>query len=994
MTQAKNKSAMQFLNVGQLLEKGVNMRSKTWKNNEEGSATIIALLVMVLLMAFVALAVSRTTTETLATANDETESKTFAAAQASLENATREFDQIFETKLTPSTTDISNVETNDPPGFGTDFKFEVHVTQTAQPYTASAGSFLQGLTALRDEWRVDSLVTHKATGVQVALRRAFYNDRIPIFQFGIFYNDDLEFHPGPRFDFGGRVHSNGNLFLMAETGLYFSSKVSSVGEVLTDVARNGRSSNDWGNNVFVRNGSGSYVQLGKNSGSVLHDVSNGSNVFANPQYAGQLPMPSAYKNANWAIVRESFQGNLISNARRLDLPLKISSKVAGAEMDYIELIRRGKELGDRYNSGGTPAAPVISDVTTANADGPITTKERYTNKAGIRISLADTRDKLPGCATTLTDATGNANRCGVRLDVSDGRCGAAGANACVAAPATGKGYQPKTMSGGTQNSKLNGDRLFSDATHQNWIKIELVSLDTSGVVNATDVTEDILSLGVTERASTISTSGTTMFRMDPSDYKSDTDKYSIIKLQRWMIPGGAAGTTGTDGAIRVIDTKCSTTYKWNSLNYEIINTTHTTSSMKDYLDCSAASPSVQDPYTKTANIRINTGDSAVDREITPFPIRMFDTREGLYNDSLNIATAFNNTVSTVTYQKVPENGSMGLIDIDVANLRLFLNGEDATVAGLLPASGTKFSDAKSRRLAYTDVPDSNGWVLYVSDRRGDYDFDGEYDMEDIFGNNDGQKQPGEDVNVDGVLETNYANEAPSYSQLLDPDLAAFKDPKWFRRAVRLINGSVIPGKYVAATPANTKGFTFASENGVYVLGNYNATGVTAIGSPTDPDVYQPHDTPNHIPASVVGDAITILSNNWVDGRSFRYPFTLAQRQATDTVDRFAMLSGDSISSLEADPNQGGGDPRLNGGVHNFKRFLEDWGGNTLSYSGSLINLYNSHNNNGAFKCCTNVYSPPNRDWTFDISFMDPTRLPPGTPFFQSINLTGFQRLND
>ncbi|CAN5735635.1 hypothetical protein BH20ACI4_BH20ACI4_06310 [soil metagenome] len=35
----------------------------------------------------------------------------------------------------------------------------------------------------------------------------------------------------------------------------------------------------------------------------------------------------------------------------------------------------------------------------------------------------------------------------------------------------------------------------------------------------------------------------------------------------------------------------------------------------------------------------------------------------------------------------------------------------------------------------------------------------------------------------------------------------------------------------------------------------------------------------------------------------------------------------------------------------------------------------------------------NRNWIFDTTFLDPNRLPPGTPFFQSIQLTGFQRLN-
>jgi type II secretory pathway pseudopilin PulG len=974
------------------------MRSKAWKNNENGSATIIALLIMVLLMAFVALAVSRTTTETLATANDETESKTFSAAQASLENVTREFDQIFEIKLTPSTTDIYSVEHNTPPGFDTDFTFDQHITQTAQPYTASAGSFLQGLTALRDEWRIDTTVTHKATGVQVALRRAFYNDRVPIFQFGIFYNDDLEFHPGPRFDFGGRVHSNGNLFLMADTGLYFSSKVSAAGQILTDVARNGHSSTEWGNNVFVRNGSGAYVQLGKNGGSVLHDVTNGSNVFS-PTPSGQLPMPAAYKNNNWPTVRETFQGNLLSDAKRLDLPLKISSRIAGDPLDYIELIKRGKEVGDKVNDGtGTPTTPSIVNVTTATADGPITVKERYTNKPGIRVSLADSRDKLPGCASAVSDASGgNANRCGVRLD------GPANGKFSSSAPPTGKGYQPDTLSDGTVNTQLNGDRFFdASSTRQDWIKIELVSINTSGVVVTTDVTEDILSLGLTERAPKITTSGVTMFEINPSEYAANVDKYSIIKLQRWLIPGGDSGATHTDGGIRVIDTSYSTTYEWNSKNYDLINVTNNTKSgsiplpepttAKDYINGSSVSDDAV--VRKTGKFRTTTVQTTpAERQIAPFPIKIFDTREGLYNDSLNIATTFG-----AVYQKVPENGVMSLIDIDVANLRLFLNG---TLDGLnlLPASGTKFSDAAGRRLKSTDVPDANGWVFYVSDRRGDYDFDGEYDMEDIYGNNNGILEPGEDVNVNGSLDVNYNQEAPKYFgagniNLIEPDVAAVIDTKYYRRGVRLINGTVLPGNYDSATPANTKGFTLASENGVYVQGNYNATGVNSIDSPTQPDDYLPNDTANHIPASVVGDAITILSNNWNDSRSFRYPFTLSGRQATDTVDRFAMLSGDSISSLDATPNQGGGDLRLSGGVHNFKRFLEDWGGNTLSYSGSLINLYNSHNNNGAFKCCTSVYSPPNRNWTFDVSFMDPTRLPPGTPFFQSITLTGFQRLNE
>ena len=101
----------------------------------------------------------------------------------------------------------------------------------------------------------------------------------------------------------------------------------------------------------------------------------------------------------------------------------------------------------------------------------------------------------------------------------------------------------------------------------------------------------------------------------------------------------------------------------------------------------------------------------------------------------------------------------------------------------------------------------------------------------------------------------------------------------------------------------------------------------------------------------------------------------------------------TITTLNATPNQGGGDLKMNGGVHNFLRFLENWGGTRLNYAGSLINLFNSHNNSGPFKCCNNVYSPPDRNWVFDSSFIDVNRLPPGTPYFQNIQMTGFQRVN-
>ena len=64
---------------------------------------------------------------------------------------------------------------------------------------------------------------------------------IPVFQFGLFSETDLAYFPGPGFDFGGRVHTNGNLFLAtsSSSGLIFHSKITAAGEVIRAQMANG-----------------------------------------------------------------------------------------------------------------------------------------------------------------------------------------------------------------------------------------------------------------------------------------------------------------------------------------------------------------------------------------------------------------------------------------------------------------------------------------------------------------------------------------------------------------------------------------------------------------------------------------------------------------------------------------------------------------------------------------------------------------------------------
>src|SRR6185503_15183541 len=115
-------------------------------------------------------------------------------------------------------------------------------------------------------------------------------------------------------------------------------------------------------------------------------------------------------------------------------------------------------------------------------------------------------------------------------------------------------------------------------------------------------------------------------------------------------------------------------------------------------------------------------------------------------------------------------------------------------------------------LKSTDIPDNggSGCIVYVSDRRGDRDNDGEYDMEDIYGPNDGVAQPGEDVNRNGALDVDYTWEADRYDVGIETDLAAVQDHKYFRRAVRVINGQTL-----TAYGTVNRGYSVSSENGLY-----------------------------------------------------------------------------------------------------------------------------------------------------------------------------------
>ena len=67
-----------------------------------------------------------------------------------------------------------------------------------------------------------------------------------------------------------------------------------------------------------------------------------------------------------------------------------------------------------------------------------------------------------------------------------------------------------------------------------------------------------------------------------------------------------------------------------------------------------------------------------------------------------------------------------------------------------------------------------------------------------------------------------------------------------------------------------------------------------------------------------------------------------------------------------------------GGGENFVRFLEDWqkNGNTFTYYGSMVELFNSQQGTGKWQSSSSVYKAPGLHWYYDTNFQ--VGAPPGT----------------
>jgi Tfp pilus assembly protein PilX len=442
-----------------------------------------------------------------------------------------------------------------------------------------------------------------------------------------------------------------------------------------------------------------------------------------------------------------------------------------------------------------------------------------------------------------------------------------------------------------------------------------------------------------------------------------------------------------------------------------------------------------------------------------YPLNFYDAREGENNDN-QIFTASTGT----------PNGIMNAVELDVGNLRNWLLGNTG-ISGPNVDYTTQngyilyFSDRRGMQFA------NPAGAHTTQSQWGEYGYEDTVNYVNAANNfkPNGALEPNnyngvspEDVNSNTVLD-NYGalGVGDAFGPATTTDTDVTNPPSPFaqaggiaervpltsvgvanrvtgaRHVLKLVDGSLgnLPTmppasgcSYTNATtgaaqPTGCGGFTVASENPVYILGNYNSncpaagsTGCTLNNATLDA-TWNGGAEPNHSAASVIADAVTMLSNNWLDtgciGGSAGCPWASANsetagsmvnpfnpggqgspaqtpnRVAITTYYRAAVAAGKTIAFANAAQN-----PEfsfgMDGGVHNFLRFNEDWGGTTgtqasLYYKGSLVSLYWNQYATGTFKCCNLVYNPPDREYVFDPLFSLPQNLPPGTPMFRNVD---------
>ena len=915
-------------------------------------------------------------------------SKAFYAAEAGMEKLTADLGTLFEQNYSPNGVQIQALTTTPPPLAGISYtkstgdsgytitnppaNLDSSGNPVATVLNITAGPY-QGMTALATPYILD--VTARTTsGSEVKLERTTQTVGIPMFQFGVFSDSDLAFFPGSNFDFGGRTHTNGNLFLATGAALpqalTLSDRVTAVKDIIRYTLENGHPvSVAYTGTVKVFNGSGTRP-LGTDEGSLTTGLGS-------PPNSGwsNISLGSSYYAGNMR--------NGTTGARNLQLGIVT---LGGGATQAIDVIRR----------------PIVGEP-------PTVTQERYFAQASIKILLSDNAADITGGPTglpcTSTDAPVNLATLNPTILANLTTNGETPAPMATSGALVGAvAYTPSILTGATPPA-ASGDGYWlanGNPTIKGFIKIEIQKPPYNACA-FTDVTNEVLGYGYVGKNANPANAGTGVYPAPPT----------LPILETTQQPSLSAATACPDGHPQAI------------IRLERIRDNPSSGAL---LPCG----------TNAAGgiVALNGYDF--------WPNVLFDTREGIANgNALTGTLAAGVSPNNPNYSSMPTMGGvMQYVEIDVKNLAKYLSGASGGTGhsshdpDVAPNNYVLY--ISDRRGNYLPAPTTYTWPPPSPSGRetGEYGYSDYVNEGDANGCPNGTMDQGEDLDGTGVLYTYgrdpghnmdtianggyqpfanlYANPAvpgaggnafapPPYAANGQATNCGINNPSvlgqriWpgtliihanearenptflFRRAVKLVNGADLVDNLDSCPGGITCGLTIASENPVYIQGSYNCPGCSGGFNNRD------------VGASVIGDAVTLLSDRWNDVNSFIGPYNSGVRLPVTSYYRTAVVAGKTVYFPQGTSTTN--DYGTDGGVHNFLRYLEGWSGSTtLYYSGSLVSLYFNRQATGIYKSAGSVYGVPLRSYSFDANFLQPKLLPPRTPLFRDVNTTGFTQL--
>ncbi len=978
------------------------MEVKNKRAGEEGAALAVAIIILAILTVVSMTALTFSASEARIAGAELRRSQSFYAAVSGIEKMTSDFSNLFRTKIQPTPADLLAIAADKPDELVAEgFEFNQTIEEDAAklallrekqgistqfyPRVNIPEGPYAGLFAAIIPYKMTSIATNTQgwSGTQVKLERDFNNYLVPLFQFAIFSNEDLEFAPGQFLTVNGRVHTNKNLYLMQNTK--FLGRVTTGGELVRDAERGGSLNAFSGkNNNWIEVG-GMNINITKGS------VESGGSTVGGPNFtAATTGMRGFNPGSPNGVANPAWESTSVLPAD--GTPGKFGGQIAtqttgGAELKLpIQL------------EGNSPNELIKRSLPT---DSPTMQASRYQGKSVVRI-LIDDETAGSGAANVSGIPAGKGELLSVFRPLALG-----GGNALRRVDNNGTYLDPTTI-----KQKMNdfGGSLVDAVTVREIKDTTPNATDTfakgSGIIGrifievtkpdgtTVDVTKQILSMGMTEG--------------EPN---------GIVYLQRPLWAAYTQGSRDRSGG-----------------DNTLVNLTTNTQTAADGEVIAAPAFDTSRGFIKDSISDLNDDAGVIIREPFPdvvakpydaiVPINVYNVREGWFKNSLDET-------------EILERGITSVAEINMKNLSRWLDGVYDT--NLLAATAA----------VSTNIKGDEGFVVYFSDRRGDRvkvertaasvnynSANGTVDNEDIYGPNNTLEE-GEDVidtGWDSILNVPKANSLQKDTNEL-PDtgtpyplsmgrttrakmVMSWTNPtNYFRRSLRLFNGETLSTTVAAGKLSPTKGLTIASENMVYVWGNYNTTGVSSVpaGGSTvnDGTGYRGPQ----VPASIACDAVFPLSKTWFDGVSALYPegssnsratAGTAYRQADENLPdvtqgtsfRAAVLAGTNTSVKKGFPGRTAGGSRNSGGAVNFPRFLEIWNwqgvGKNWNYAGSFVPLFRSTQAVSQWENETSiVYMPPRRNWSFDITFRNPNQIPPGTPFFQYVAVTSFrQKLRD